>query len=63
MKRQHQEKKLNIIKTYAKKREQYNMSKKEADEALLADKEVLDLHITVVDLVTACARMSPFGIC
>lgn len=39
------------------------MSKKEADDSLLADKEVLELHIAVVDLVTACARMSPFGIC
>jgi hypothetical protein len=32
-------KKLGIIKTYAKKKEQYNLSKKEEDASLLHDKE------------------------
>ena len=51
-----------MIKTYAKKQEQYNMSKKDVDASLLADKEQLDLHVAVIDLVAACARNSPFGI-
>jgi len=54
--------KLGIIKTYVKKREQYNTLNKEEDAALLADKEALDLHLAVVDLVAACAKNSPFGI-
>ena len=54
--------KLGIIKTYVKKREQYSLQGKEEDAALLADKEALDLHLAVVDLVAACARNSPFGI-
>jgi hypothetical protein len=54
--------KLGIIKTYAKKREQYSISKKQVDDALLEEKEKLDLHLAVVDLVTACAKNSPFGI-
>jgi hypothetical protein len=53
---------LGVIKTYAKKQEQYNLSKKDVDSALLADKEQLDLHIAVIDLVAACARNSPFGV-
>ena len=32
-------------------------------ESLLVDKEVLELHIAVVDLESACARMSAFGVC
>jgi hypothetical protein len=55
-------KKLGIIKTYVKKREQYNISKKEVDEALLIEKENLDLHLSIIDLVAACARNSPFCI-
>jgi hypothetical protein len=55
-------KKLGIIKTYAKKKEQYNLSKKDEDASLLHDKEQLDLHISIIDLVAACARNSPFGI-
>jgi len=55
-------KKLGIIKTYAKKREQYNISKKEADEQLLVDKENLDLHLSIIDLLAACAKNSQFGI-
>lgn len=62
MKKQFQQKKLGVIKTYAKKQEQYNLSKKEVDSALLSDKEQLDLHIAVIDLVAACARNSPFGV-
>jgi hypothetical protein len=55
-------KKLGVIKTYAKKQEQYNISQKDADEALLKEKEALDLHIAIVDLVSTCARKSPFCI-
>ena len=62
MKKNHTSTKIGIIKTYAKKREQYNISKKKEDEALLEDKEKLDLHIAVIDLVTVCAKNSPFGI-
>lgn len=51
-----------MIKTYAKKQEQYNLSKKDVDASLLADKEQLDLHIAIIDLLAACARNSPFGI-
>ena len=54
--------KLGVIKTYAKKLEQYLISKKAPDGDLLKDKEQLDLHMSVVRLVTACARNSPFGI-
>lgn len=62
MKKQFQQKKLGVIKTYAKKQEQYNLSKKDVDASLLADKEQLDLHIAIIDLLAACARNSPFGI-
>lgn len=62
MKKQFQQKKLGVIKTYAKKQEQYNLSKKDVDASLLADKEQLDLHIAIIDLIAACARNSPFGI-
>jgi hypothetical protein len=62
MKREFTQRKLGIIKTYAKKKEQYNISKKVEDAAILGDKENLDLHISVVDLIAACARNSPFGI-
>jgi hypothetical protein len=55
-------KKLGIIKTYAKKKEQYNISKKDEDESLLKDKENLDLHISIIDLLAACAKNNPFGI-
>ena len=54
--------KLGVIKTYAKKLEQYLLSKKSLDGDVLKDKEQMDLHISVVKLVTACARNSPFGI-
>lgn len=54
--------KLGVIKTYAKKLEQYILAKKSVDSDLLKDKEQLDLHIAVVKLVTACARNSHFGI-
>ena len=54
--------KLGVIKTYAKKLEQYLLSKKAPDGDLQKDKEEMDLHIAVVKLVTACARNSPFGI-
>jgi len=62
MRKQHTSQKLGVIKTYAKKQEQYNISKKAEDEALREDKEKLDLHLAVIDLVTACAKNSPFGI-
>lgn len=55
-------KKMGIIKTYAKKRQQYNTTKKDVDEQLLEDKENLDLHLAVIDLLSACARNSPFCI-
>jgi hypothetical protein len=48
------------LKTYAKKKEYYQFSKKPEDAALLADKEAVDLHVAVVDLVTACAKNSSF---
>lgn len=38
------------------------MSKKEADASLQQDKENLDLHLAVIDLLAVCARNSPFGI-
>lgn len=62
MKKDFTVRKLGVIKTYAKKKEQYNLSKKEDDASILQDKEQLDLHISIVDLVAACARNSPFGI-
>ena len=54
--------KLGVIKTYCKKKEQYNLSKKEEDANLRQDRESLELHLSIVDLVAACARNSPFGI-
>lgn len=39
MKREDTEMKLGIIKTYCKKKEQYNLSKKEEDASLKQDKE------------------------
>lgn len=62
MKREYTEMKLGIIKTYCKKKEQYNLSKKEEDANLRQDRESLELHLSIVDLVAACARNSPFGI-
>ena len=62
MKREFTQRKLGIIKTYAKKKEQYNISNKKEDASILGDKENLDLHLAVVDLISACARNSPFGI-
>ena len=62
MKREFTQRKLGIIKTYAKKKEQYNISNKKEDAAILQDKENLDLHLAVIDLVSTCARNSPFGI-
>ena len=62
MKKNNSSTKLGIIKTYVKKKEQYNALNKEIDNELLKDKETLDLHLSIVDLVTACARNSPFGI-
>jgi hypothetical protein len=44
------------------KREQYNLSQKAEDSVLKAHHEKLYLHLAVVDLVAACARMSPFCI-
>jgi len=54
--------KLGIIKTYIKRRDSYNLLEKEDDVVLEQDKEALDLHLAVVDLITACARNSPYGI-
>ena len=54
--------KLGIIKTYKKKMDQYNAMGKEVDSALLMDKEALDLHLSIIDLFTACAKNSPYGI-
>jgi hypothetical protein len=62
MKREHTEMKLGIIKSYCKKKEQYNLSKKEEDASLKQDREQLELHLSIVDLIAACARNSPFGI-
>lgn len=54
--------KLGVIKTYAKKMEQYNLAKKAYDGDLYKDKEQMDLHLSVVKLVAACSRNSLFGI-
>ena len=54
--------KLGIVKTYIRKKKMYERMNKEEDHELLQDKETLDLHIAVVDLVTTCARNSVFGI-
>lgn len=54
--------KLGIIKTYIRKKQMYERMNKEEDHELLQDKETLDLHIAVVDLVSTCARGSVFGI-
>jgi hypothetical protein len=62
MKKQYTPRKIGIIKTYAKKKEQYNISKKAVDNNLLYDKEMVDVHIAVIDLVAACAKNSPFCI-
>ena len=54
--------KLGVIKTYAKKMEQYALSNKVPDGDLNKDKEQMELHLSIVRLVTACSRNSPFGI-
>ena len=62
MKNQTVSKKIGIIKTYIKRKEQYIQKGKEDDAALLADKERLDLHLAVIDLVATCAKNSPYCI-
>lgn len=42
MRRSHSSAKLKMIRDYAKKRAQYNLSKKAVDQALLAEKEKVD---------------------
>jgi DNA-binding protein H-NS len=54
------QKKISLIKKYVKKREQYNAAKKEDDEAIFEDIEKLRLHLSVVDLVSVCAKNNPF---
>lgn len=54
--------KLGIIKTYVRKKQMYERLGKEEDHELLQDKEALDLHIAVVDLISTCARNSIYGI-
>ena len=54
--------KLRNIRNYAKRKEQYNLSQRPADDVLLDLKEQVDLHLIAVDIVTYCARNSPFCI-
>jgi hypothetical protein len=54
--------KLGMIKTYVKKKQLYKQIGKEEDHELLQDKEALDLHIAVVDLMAVCAKNSVYGI-
>ena len=62
MKKQFTSTKIGIIKAYCKKKDLQNQMQKEADTELIRDKEALDLHLAVVDLLASCARNNPYGI-
>ena len=56
--------KIGRIKAYVKKMDKHNdMGRdREFDTNLLKDKEILDLHLAVIDLIASCAKNNSYGI-
>lgn len=52
--------KLGIIKAYVKKLNHANELGKDIES--VKEKELLDMHLAVIDLLAICAKNSPYGI-
>ena len=64
MRKQWQQRKVNMIKSYCQKSDNLNQnaSGKHQKLALQAEREQIEVHLAIIDLITVCARNSPFGI-
>ena len=54
--------KLGIIKAYVKRLDNVKDHGKESDNSYMREKELLDMHLAVIDLLSICAKNSPYGI-